>query len=62
DEFNDSSEIDPVVKIGESAFRFQIDPQGADRVRLVTKVPAHAKPGFYNVTGRIEPIDGVPSE
>lgn len=62
DEFNDSIEIDPVVKVGNSTFRFQIGPQGADRVRLVTKVPAHAKPGFYNVTGQIEPIEGVPSE
>ena len=62
DEFNDSAEIGPVVQVSADTYRFQVDAESADRVQLRIKVPAHAKPGFYNVTGTIEPIDGTPSE
>lgn len=62
DEFGDNAEIGPVVQVSNNTYRFQIEGESADRVQLKTKVPAHAKPGFYNITGAIEPIDGTPSE
>jgi hypothetical protein len=62
DEFNDNREIDTLVQVSENTFRFNIGPNGDDRIQIVQTVPAHAKPGFYNVTGTIEPIDGTSAD
>ncbi len=59
DEFGDGTEIDTLVQVSESTFRFKIGPNGKDRIQVIQTVPAHAKPGFYNISGTIKPIDGT---
>lgn len=59
DEFDDGEEIETLVQVSENTFRFKIGPNGIDRIQIKQTVPAHAKPGFYNVTGTIEPIDST---
>lgn len=59
DEFGDGEAVETIVQVSENTFRFNIGPSGKDRIQIVQTVPAHAKPGFYNVTGTIKPIDGT---
>lgn len=59
DEFSHGEAVETIVQVSENTFRFNIGPSGKNRIQIVQTIPTHAKPGFYNVTGTIKPIDGL---